>query len=349
MAHDNLTSTTTGLTVSDLRVQITTNRGTVEAISEVSFGISAGECIGLVGESGSGKSLLTRAIMGLTPPNVSVSGSVRIDSRETVGVSSASRRGLWGTTFAMVFQDPMTALSPTKRIGEHLVGPIRYHTQTRTSVARARALTLLKAVGISDPKRRMNQYPHELSGGMRQRVVIALAVANQPRFLFADEPTTALDVTMQAQVLDLLDAHRRETNSALLLCSHDLGVVAGRTNAVIVMYAGQVVEMGRTDELFSRPHMPYTEALLQSTPSVTEVSHTRLKAIPGRPPSLTNRPTGCRFAPRCSYATGLCKDATPPLAEAEPGRFYRCWHPRHTSSVPTTRSCLSAAAINGGR
>lgn len=315
------------LVVTDLRVVIGDGERAAEAISDVSITIHPGQCIGIVGESGSGKSLLCRSIMGLTAPRVHVSGSVRVGGIETVDMRERRRRSLLGRTFGMVFQDPMTALSPVKRIGAQLIYPIRHHTGVTKQKARDRAVELLRAVGIPDPERCMSQYPHELSGGMRQRIVVALAMSGAPKYIFADEPTTALDVTVQAQVLDLLDSLRADGTTALALCSHDLNVIAGRADVVVVMYAGQVVEVAPAEQIFASARMPYTEGLLGATPQLDEPSHTRLRAIPGRPPSISDRPTGCRFEPRCPYATEKCRAEMPPMVDDGDGRAYRCWHP----------------------
>lgn len=320
------------LEVRDLTITIRRDGSALEAVSGVNLTLKAGQSIGLVGESGSGKSLLARAVMGLVPGYIEVTGTVAIDGEEVPLSGRNGRENLWGAVFSMVFQDPMTALSPVKRIGSQLEGPIRHHSGLNRTEARQRAVELLQHVGIPDPTRRLRQYPHELSGGMRQRVVIALALAGRPSFLFADEPTTALDVTVQAQVLNLLDDLRQNEEMALLLCSHDLGVVGGRTSEVIVMYAGQVVEHAPTNDIFSSPRMPYTEALLRSIPRIDQPTHSRLKAIGGRPPALGSRPDGCRFAPRCELATDKCQSEMPPLIDADDGHWYRCWYPRNMES-----------------
>jgi oligopeptide/dipeptide ABC transporter ATP-binding protein len=228
----------------------------------------------------------------------------------------------------MVFQDPMTSLNPVMRIGQQVTEGARYHHDMSKGDADQLALKLLQDVGIPDPARRLRQYPHELSGGMRQRVTIAIALASGPKLLLADEPTTALDVTVQAQILDLLQEQQRDRFMAMVLVSHDLGVVAGRTDEIIVMYAGQVVERAPTPVLFAKTKMPYTEALLASIPNLTNPSHTRLRAIGGRPPDLIDPPTGCRFAARCPYVQDKCRAEAPPLVAAPtPGHEYRCWFP----------------------
>ena len=317
------------LEVDDLHTSFETPRGSVRAVDGVSLAVSQGKTLGIVGESGSGKTVLARSIMGLlTASNIQRSGSVRYQGREMVGATPAELRSLWGTEIAMVFQDPMTSLNPVMRIGQQLTEGTRYHLRIPRADARQQAIKLLTDVGIPDPKRRLRQYPHELSGGMRQRVTIAIALASGPKLLLADEPTTALDVTVQAQILDLLQQEQRSRYMAMILVTHDLGVVAGRTDEIIVMYAGQVVERAPTATLFSKVKMPYTEALLASIPSLTAPSHERLRAIGGRPPDLASLPHGCRFAPRCPYVQAKCTEEAPPLIEAAPGHLYRCWFPR---------------------
>jgi peptide/nickel transport system ATP-binding protein len=240
---------------------------------------------------------------------------------------------MWGTEMAMVFQDPMTSLNPVLKIGRQLTEGLRYHLDIPKDEAHEQAVQLLNSVGIPDPTRRINQYPHELSGGMLQRVTIAIALACGPKMLFADEPTTALDVTVQAQILNLLQQQQRDRHMAMVLVTHDLGVVAGRTDEIAVMYAGQIVEKAPTRTLFANVRMPYTEALLKSIPKLTNPSHTRLQIIGGRPPDLINPPAGCRFAPRCPYAQPRCHTEQPPLVEAEtPGHVYRCWYPVGTDA-----------------
>jgi peptide/nickel transport system ATP-binding protein len=325
------------LSVSDLRTSFRTPRGRVRAVDRVGFSLERGRTLGIVGESGSGKTVLARTIMGLLPKrNVEVSGKVTYEGRDITGASAAVMRGIWGIEMAMVFQDPMTSLNPVMRIGRQIDESLRHHLDMPKDEARATALALLKSVGIPEAERRLDQYPHELSGGMRQRVTIAIAMACGPKLLFADEPTTALDVTVQAQILDLLAAQQRERNMAMILVTHDLGVVAGRTDHIAVMYAGQIVERAATSELFANMKMPYTEALLQSIPRIEQASHTRLSAIPGRPPDLINPPTACRFAPRCPYAREKCVEEEPPLVEAEtPGHYFKCWYP--VGTVKPTR------------
>lgn len=317
------------LEVDEFRTHFATPLGTVRAVDGVSFTLDRGKTLGIVGESGSGKTVLARSIMGLlTARNVTRSGRVTYNGLDLVSASKQQQRALWGTEMAMVFQDPMTSLNPVMKIGQQITEGIRFHLDVPKDEARAQALQLLDSVGIPDPARRINQYPHELSGGMRQRVTIAIALACGPKLLLADEPTTALDVTVQAQILNLLDQQQSDRHMAMILVTHDLGVVAGRTDEIAVMYAGQIVERAPTRTLFASMKMPYTEALLRSIPKLEQPSHTRLQIIGGRPPDLISPPAGCRFAPRCPYAQARCHSEPPPLVEAEtPGHLYRCWYP----------------------
>ncbi|MGH9085979.1 MAG: ABC transporter ATP-binding protein [Acidimicrobiales bacterium] len=322
------------LVVDDFRTHFDTPAGMVKAVDGVSLTLDRGRTLGVVGESGSGKTVLSRSLMGLlTARNVVRTGSATYNGQELVGASKQQLRALWGTEMAMVFQDPMTSLNPVMKIGRQITEGLRYHLEMPKDEAEENALQLLTSVGIPDPKRRLKQYPHELSGGMRQRVTIAIALACGPKLLFADEPTTALDVTVQAQILNLLNDQQRDRHMAMVLVTHDLGVVAGRTDEIAVMYAGQIVEMASTRRLFSNVRMPYTEALLKSIPKLEAPSHTRLQIIGGRPPDLVNPPPGCRFAPRCPYAQPKCHTDMPPLIEAEtPGHVYRCWFPVGTEA-----------------
>jgi peptide/nickel transport system ATP-binding protein len=317
------------LEVEGLRTSFETALGVVKAVDEVSFSLARGRSLGIVGESGSGKTILSRSIMGLLPRrNVIREGSVRFEGQELTTMSLRQRRDIWGAEMAMIFQDPMTSLNPVMKVGKQIAEPLRIHLDMSRSDAQATALRLLEDVGIPEPEKRLGQYPHELSGGMRQRIMIAMALACGPRLLFADEPTTALDVTVQAQILDLIQAQRQDRNMSVILVTHDLGVVAGHTDEIIVMYAGQIVERAPTPVLFSEMRMPYTEALLESIPKLDDPSHTRLRAIAGRPPDLINPPRGCRFSPRCPYVQDRCRAEAPPLVEAEtPGHTYACWYP----------------------
>jgi len=324
------------LVVEDLRTQFHTERGLVRAVDGVSFTLERGRTLGVVGESGSGKTVLSRSIMGLLPKNgVQRSGSVRFEGIELLGADSKMMADYWGDQMAMVFQDPMTSLNPVMRIGNQITEGLRQHLDITKDHARETALTLLSSVGIPEPERRLKQYPHEMSGGMRQRVMIAIAIACGPKLLFADEPTTALDVTVQAQILDLLQAQQRERYMAMILVTHDLGVVAGRADEIAVMYAGRIVEKAPTKVLFSEMRHPYTEALLASIPKIADPSHTRLQTIGGRPPNLISPPEGCKFSPRCAYAQAKCHTEDPPLSDPdEHGHQFRCWFPVEITKKP---------------
>jgi peptide/nickel transport system ATP-binding protein len=317
------------LVVEDVATHFDTDRGLVRAVDGVSFTLERGKTLGIVGESGSGKTVLSRSIMGLLPKKGVVRhGSIRFEGTEIGQLGPKQMRKYWGSHMAMVFQDPMTSLNPVMKIGKQITESIHTHLDVTREFANELAVSLLASVRVPDPERRMGDYPHELSGGLRQRVCIAVALAAGPQLLFADEPTTALDVTVQAQVLDVLEAQQRERFMAMVLVTHDLGVVAGRTDDVIVMYAGQVVESAPTATLFDDMRMPYTEALLRSIPKISQASHTRLTAIPGRPPDLVSPPPGCRFADRCAYVQDKCRQEQPPLFDGPaPGHQYRCWFP----------------------
>ncbi|MEO8697143.1 MAG: ABC transporter ATP-binding protein [Acidimicrobiales bacterium] len=339
------------LEVRDLTVRFQTQWGHVAAVRGVSLTVPPRRTLGIVGESGAGKSALVRAIMGLQPRSVDVRGSVRLDGHELVGQSLRAMRRVWGTQMAMVFQDPMTSLNPVHRIGAQVTEKLRAHGSLSRAEARDAAVALLTSVGIPEPGQRIDQYPHQLSGGMRQRVVIAIAMACEPTMLLADEPTTALDVTIQAQILDLLAAKQAERDMSMIIVTHDLGIVAGRTNQVIVMYAGRVVEQSPTAALFAGPRMPYTEALLKSIPSLEYPSHAAVPAIPGVPPPAHAQVPGCDFAPRCSYATDKCRTERPPLAELSPGRFAACWYPLPAVGRSAVDVAMrpSAARLNAAR
>jgi oligopeptide/dipeptide ABC transporter ATP-binding protein len=316
------------LDVVDIKTHFRTGRGLVRAVDGVSLSLDRGTTLGIVGESGSGKSVLSRSIMGLLPKrNVVREGQVIYEGTDLVGLSTDVLRDRWGTEMAMIFQDPMTSLNPVQRIGTQITEGLRVHLDMDRKTANATALALLQSVGIPEPQRRLRQYPHEMSGGMRQRIMIAVALACGPKLLFADEPTTALDVTVQAQILNLLARQQRERDMAVILVTHDLGVVAGRADHIAVMYAGQLVEVAPTAMLFGNVRMPYTEALLRSIPMLEQRSHTRLQVIPGRPPDLASPPRGCRFAPRCAYAQDHCRREAPPLVDGGGGHLFRCWYP----------------------
>lgn len=319
--------TDTMLNVRDLTVDFATPAGTLRAVDGVSLELAEGESYAIVGESGSGKSVLSRTLINLLAGNGTRTGSIEIGGRDIDGLSKAERKHFFGVEVAMVFQDPMTSLNPVKRIDAQLTEAMRYHLNISRSEANERAIALLKQVHIPSPEQRMRQYPHELSGGMRQRVVIAMALACEPRLLIADEPTTALDVTVQKSILDLLDELRVERKMSMILVTHDLGVARGRADRVGVMYAGRLLEVGRTQNLFQDMRHPYTQALLQSIPNPARPSHSRLQPIPGRPPNLLDPPQGCAFAARCRHARPDCLNAKPTL-EGEVGEhLFACYHP----------------------
>jgi peptide/nickel transport system ATP-binding protein len=329
------------LEVTDLKTAFSTDRGLVRAVDGVTFNLEEGKTLGVVGESGSGKSVLSRSIMNLLQKRgVTRSGTVQFDGVETTKLSLKESRKMYGTGMAMIFQDPMTSLNPVVKIGRQLTESLRLHFDMNKEFAMETAEELLRSVGIPEPKRRLNEYPHQLSGGMRQRVVIAIALACGPKLLFADEPTTALDVTVQKQILNLLARQQAERKMAMILVTHDLGVVAGRADEIMVMYAGQAVEKAPTAKLFGAMRHPYTAALLNSIPKTSDPSHTRLEAIPGRPPRLIDPPDGCRFASRCTYVTDQCRVEMPPLVAApgDPEHLFRCWHPLTVTTKPAALS-----------
>jgi peptide/nickel transport system ATP-binding protein len=319
------------LEVTDLVTQFHAPHGTVRAVDGVSFLLQRGQTLGIVGESGSGKSVLARAIIRILARDGSASttGRIAFEGRDLLKLSEPEMRDLRGKDIAMVFQDPTSSLHPVKRIGAQIGEVLTRHLGLRGRAAKARSVELLASVGIALPAERLHQYPHQLSGGMRQRVAIAIALACEPKLLIADEPTTALDVTIQAEILDLLRRQQLARNMAMILISHDLGVVAGHTDVVAVMYAGQMVERASTRSLFHDCRMPYTQALIRSAPHLPDPPHTRLHAISGRPPDMLRPPTGCRFNPRCDYATELCRADQPALsaADADGTHLYACWHP----------------------
>jgi peptide/nickel transport system ATP-binding protein len=334
------------LEVTDLKTHFRTERGLVRAVDGVSFSLEEGKTLGVVGESGSGKSVLSRSIMNLLPKRGVVrEGTVMFDGVNTTQLTWKESRKMYGTGMAMIFQDPMTSLNPVVKIGRQITESLKLHFEMDSDFAAETAEELLRSVGIPEPRRRLSEYPHQLSGGMRQRVVIAIALACGPKLLFADEPTTALDVTVQKQILNLLKRQQAERQMSVILVTHDLGVVAGRTDEIMVMYGGQAVEHASTGQLFANMRHPYTEALLNSIPKLRDPSHTRLESIEGRPPRLIDPTPGCRFAPRCAYATAQCHEEMPPLTEDadDPGHVYRCWHPVNISTGART-----LAGVAGG-
>ena len=329
MTTSNPASRSTGpmLEVDDLRVEFSTPAGTLTAVDGVSLTLDERESIAIVGESGSGKSVFARTLIDLLAANGTRTGTIKIGGRDIDQLTKAERKHFFGVQAAMVFQDPMTSLNPVKRIGVQLTESMRYHLGMTRKDADLRAAGLLRQVHIPSPEQRLRQYPHELSGGMRQRVVIAMALACEPRLLIADEPTTALDVTVQKAILDLIDDLRSERNMSLILITHDLGVAEGRADRVGVMYAGRLMELSSSKDLFAHMRHPYTEALLESIPNTEMRSHTRLQPIPGRPPDLLDPPVGCAFAARCKYAQPDCLETKPPLDEHAPNHFAACFHP----------------------
>ena len=321
-------SNTPLLSVHNAQVNFSTARGPLRAVDGVSFDLHAGRTLGIVGESGSGKSVLVRSLIGLVGESsgAGVAGQVLFEGRDLRSLSPREFRSVLGTEIGIVFQDPMTSLNPVMKIGRQIGEGLRLNRGLDSKAAARRAVELLSEVGIPEPERRAQQYPHEMSGGMRQRVAIAIAIACAPKLLIADEPTTALDVTVQRQILDLLQGEQRQRGMAMILITHDLGVAAGRSDDIMVMYAGRAVETAATREIFRSPRMPYTEALLRSLPRLSDATHTRLSAIPGRPPDLARRSGGCAFGPRCLYRTERCDAEQPPLTMVG-GRGYACFHP----------------------
>jgi peptide/nickel transport system ATP-binding protein len=303
------------LEVRNLSVTFASEAGPVRAVRSLSYGVNRGEVLGIVGESGSGKTVSSLAVMDLLPDHARVSGSVRFEGQELVGLPDKQLSRLRGRRIAMIFQDPLSALTPVYTIGDQIAEAIRVHNDVSTATARDRAIELLTLVGIPNPSRRVASFPHEFSGGMRQRVMIAMAIANDPALIIADEPTTALDVTVQAQILDLLQKAREVTGAAILLITHDLGVVAGLADRVGVMYAGKLVETGTVDDVFYRQRMPYTLGLLGSLPRPDQGAHQPLTPIEGNPPSLVNLPAGCPFAPRCPLRVERCTEVEPELVQ----------------------------------
>ena len=314
---DETTTSYTALEIERLEVDFGIKDGVVHAVRGIDFSLQTGEVLGIVGESGSGKSVTALAIMGLLPKSADVRGSIKFKERELLGLKEKHLTGVRGTGVSMIFQDPMTSLNPVYTIGWQIAEAILAHQDVSKDDAWKRALELLRKVGIPYPEERVNNYPHEFSGGMRQRAVIAIAMANDPEVILADEPTTALDVTVQAQVLDSLKTALSETGAALLLITHDLGVIAGLADQVLVMYAGRPVEVGTVEDIFYRPSMPYTIGLLGSLPRLDSEGKERLRQIPGAPPSMLGDRVGCPFAPRCPLAQDVCRETEPDLQVVE--------------------------------
>jgi peptide/nickel transport system ATP-binding protein len=330
------------LVLEHVDVGFATDGGRVSAVSDVSLSVAEGEIFGLVGESGCGKTTLAMATMGLLPRTATVSGSIRFRDHDLVGLSGEELRRLRGDRISMVFQDPMTSLDPTFPIGEQVAETITAHRDVDKAAARARALALLRDVGIPEPERRFDDAPHRLSGGMRQRVVIATALANEPALMLADEPTTALDVTIQAQVLDLLRDLRRRLKTTIVLITHDLGVIAQICDRIGVMYAGQLVEVAPVAQIFRAPRHPYTQALLAALPTQDQVPGS-LRVIPGRVPNLADAPPGCRFSTRCPFVMEECA-TVPPLAHESGEHLIACW----LSEATRQAGGLPSRTVSGG-
>jgi oligopeptide/dipeptide ABC transporter ATP-binding protein len=302
------------LVVDNLTVEFPTDDGVVQAVRGVSYQLGPGEVLGIVGESGSGKSVTSLAVMGLLPGSANMKGSVRFRGQELLNQPDNTLRKIRGNKIAMIFQDPLTSLNPVYSVGWQLAEAVQaHHPDVKKAAARERSIELLKLVGIPNAPKRVDDYPHEFSGGMRQRVVIALAMANDPDVIIADEPTTALDVTVQAQVLETLQTAQEETGAAMVLITHDLGVIAGQADRILVMYAGKPVEIGSVDDVFYEPRMPYTLGLLGSLPRLDMRRQERLTPITGAPPSLINLPSGCPFTPRCPLSADICEEQEPEL------------------------------------
>lgn len=323
------------LSVRDLNVRFNSENGVVHAVRGVDFDLMPGKTLGIVGESGSGKSVTSLAIMGLLPPTAQVSGSVRLKGRELLGLSDKDMCKYRGNELAMVFQDPLSSLTPVFTVGTQIVEALTIHHPAMSRTAKeARAVELLAMVGIPSPRERLKAFPHEFSGGMRQRVMIAIAIANNPRVLIADEPTTALDVTIQAQVLEVLHTAQEETGAAVVMITHDLGVVAGMADDIMVMYAGKPVETGAVDDIYYNPRMPYTMGLLGAVPRVDVAEKSSLVPIEGMPPNLLHAPVGCSFAPRCPLASEACLDSEPALAPVDGQGLHRA-------------ACIKSEALGG--
>lgn len=315
------------LQVRELRTQFFTEDGAVAALDGLSFDVAAGEMLGLVGESGCGKSTALLSIMRLVPsPGRIVAGSINLDGRDILALSDRQMRSLRGPVVSMVFQDALAALNPTMKVGKQVVEPLRTHMKMSSVEARKEAIQLLARVGIPSPEERLHAYPHEFSGGMRQRVMIAIALTCRPKLLLADEPTTGLDVTIQRQILDLMSDLRAETGAGVILVTHDIGVVAQICDRAIVMYAGQMVESGHTEKVLRQPRHPYTIGLLNSTLELDRDREKPLRSIPGLPPDLIDMPPGCLFWPRCPRQTAICQEQRPAMQSVGAGHDAACWH-----------------------
>ncbi|MDA8330593.1 MAG: ABC transporter ATP-binding protein [Candidatus Dormibacteraeota bacterium] len=329
------------LEIKDLRTYIRQRKGEVRAVDGVSLYIEEGETLGLVGESGCGKTMTGMSIMQLLPPGGYIAGgSIQIAGKELVGLHDKDLRKVRGNDVAVIFQDPMTSLNPTMTLGNQIAEMVRIHRDVSKKEAFDRAAEVLGLVGMPNPRERLRDYPHQLSGGLRQRVMIAMALSCDPKLLIADEPTTALDVTIQLQILELLYDLKQRLRMAVLLITHDMGVIAGRADRVNVMYAGKIVEAAPTGDLFESMRHPYTEALLASIPRLDQRTDVALYSIPGLPPDLSHPPTWCRFQPRCQYATAQCRESEPELTGDTPEHQYACFNP-----VGRVRSPSQAAPV----
>lgn len=318
------------LELNNLKMSFYTYAGEVQALRGVSFTLDQGEVIGIVGESGSGKSVTSLSIMGLLPPAAKIkAGSINFNGRDLLTLSPAQMQRIRGNEISMVFQDPMTSLNPVYTVGNQIMEPLMLHQHLSRAQAQKKAVEMLALTGIPDPEQRFDQYPHEFSGGMRQRAMIAMALSCQPRLLIADEPTTALDVTIQAQILALMKDLKEHFNTSIIMITHDLGVVAQLCSRILVMYGGIIVEEGKTRDIFHNPQHPYTWGLLQSVPDIRKLDQGRLIPIDGQPPDLLLPPPGCPFWPRCQYAMHICAEARPQLTEVNPGHNTACWLCHH--------------------
>jgi oligopeptide/dipeptide ABC transporter ATP-binding protein len=340
------------LQVRDLAVEFDTPEGVVKAVTEVSWDLRRGETLGIVGESGSGKSVSVMSLMRLipTPPGRIVSGEARFEDRDLLTLSRRQLRRLRGRDIAMVFQDPMSSLNPVQTVGHQIAEAMLVHdSQLRDREAKRRSIELLELVGVPQPAERFRQYPHQYSGGMRQRAMIAMAIANRPKILIADEPTTALDVTIQAQVMEVLRSAQQETGAAMILITHDLGLIAEMTDRVIVMYGGRVVEIGEVHEVFHRPRHPYTFGLMASLPRLDAQTET-LATIPGQPPSLVTPPPGCAFHPRCRLRRerSLCAEAVPELTDGTTGHRSACHYADEMDDLVAEVSAEVGVDFSGG-
>jgi len=336
------------LDVENLSCEFHSEAGVARVLNHVNLTIEKGRTIGIVGESGSGKSMLMKAILGIAPHTARVTGTIKFDGQDLSTLKEGDRRKLLGRRVGIVFQNPMTSLNPVVRVGRQVEEANRYHFHTSKKDARRLAIDLLAAVGLPDPEECYRQYPHQFSGGMKQRIMIATALACQPELLIADEATTALDVTVQQTILDLLANIQRERGMSMILVTHNLGIVAGRTDETAVMYGGRIVERGPTEALFRDPRHRYTEALISAIPRTDQPAHTKLRVIPGRPPEVIRAVAGCPFAPRCVVAEPRCHDTDPPLsAGSRDGHTYACYVPVGTPGVGASSSSTGQPAASG--